>query len=117
MILQECKRIPGFVKEKDKGFWLTGKDYNDCIKQLEEYGKKHPEKWIFYSDCGMRPGKPIPVAEQLFEVEIADECPPGMFLWKCFQEGCEGKYKELTAEQKKKQLVLFATLGNIFLNN
>jgi hypothetical protein len=96
---------------KDKGFWLTGKDYNDCIKQLKEYGKNHPEKWIFFSDCGMRPAKPIPTPEQLFEVMIADKCPTGMFMWSLFQEGYEHLKEELTSEQKKNQLLLFAMLG------
>ena len=70
MILQEHWYVKGYVKKDDEGFWLTGRDYNDCIHQLKEYGKAHPEKWIFFSDCGMRPGKPVPVPEQLFEVGL-----------------------------------------------
>lgn len=115
MILQEHWYVKGYVKKDDEGFWLTGRDCNDCIHQLKEYGKAHPEKWIFFSDCGMRPGKPVPVPEQLFEVEIADECPPGMFMWECFQEGCEGKYKKITQEQMTKQMATFAAIGSSIL--
>ena len=116
MILQEHWYVKGFIKQEDDGFWLTGKDYNDCIRQLKEYGNNHPEKWIFFSDCGMRPGKPIPVAEQLFEIKIANECPTGMFMWRLFQEGKDGKYAEVTAEQRMKQLSFFAMLGSQFTN-
>jgi len=117
MLSQEHWYVPGFKIPENKGFWLTGKDYNDCIKQLKEYGQKHPEKWIFFSDCGIRPGKPIPVAEQLFEVKIADECPTGMFMWRCFQEGQNKKHEELTPEQQKNQLMFFAMIGSNFLKN
>lgn len=101
---------------EEKGFWLTGKDYSDCISQLRDYAKENPKKWIFFSDCGTRPGKPIPVPENLFEVRIADKCPTGMFFYKLFQEGSEGLKEEMTPEIQMKQMSFFATLGSAILN-
>ena len=46
MIYQAAPRksLKGLFKNPDEGFWLEGKDYEDCIKQLKEYGASHPEK-------------------------------------------------------------------------
>ena len=82
MIYQEAPRKSlrwGSI-DKDKGFWLEGKDYEDCIKQLREYGNAHPEKWIYFYDCGVGPSYPIPVTRNLFEVAIYD-CEPASLLF------------------------------------
>lgn len=121
MIYQEAPRkdLRGFAKDPSKGFWLEGKDRTDCIRQLQEWADAHPEKWIYYYDCGMRPAYPIPVARQLFEVSIYDAEPVGLMLFsRLFQEGCENK-KEIdmmSSEERtalyEKQLNFFAMLGH-----
>lgn len=122
MIYQEAPRksLRWGSKDKDKGFWLEGKDYEDCIKQLREYGNAHPEKWIYYYNCGVGPAYPIPVARNLFEVAIYDYEPASlMFMYSCFQRGCANKHEidMLNTEEKnevlKKQLKFFYTLGSM----
>ena len=107
------------AKDPNKGFWIEGKDRADCIKQLQEWANAHPEKWIYYYDCGMRPSYPVPVARQLFEVSIYDEEPASLMLFsRLFQKGCENK-KEIdmmSSEERnalyEKQLLFFAMLGH-----
>ena len=122
MIYQEAPRKSlrwGSI-DKDKGFWLEGKDYEDCIKQLREYGNAHPEKWIYFYDCGVGPSYPIPVTRNLFEVAIYD-CEPAslMFMYDCFQKGCDNKHEiEMLSDEEKnevrtKQLGFFYTLGSM----
>ena len=88
MIYQEAPRksLKGATIKPDKGFWLEGKDYADCIKQLKEYGAAHPEKWIYFYDCGLGPAYPVPVARNLFEVSIYDAEPAAFMMFsRCFQ--------------------------------
>ena len=123
MIYQEAPRksLRGLTIDPDKGFWLEGKDYADCIKQLKEYGAAHPEKWIYFYDCDMAPAYPIPVARQLFEVSIYDAKPAGLMLFsRCFQEGCDKRREidmmsdEERSELRRKQLVSLYMLGSSF---
>lgn len=113
MIYQKAPRksLKGITIDTDKGFWLEGKDYADCIKQLKEYGATHPEKWIYFYDCGLGPAYPVPVARNLFEVSIYDAEPAALMLFStCFQEGCDGKCEidmmsdEERSELRRKQL-------------
>ena len=107
------------TKDPDKGFWLEGKDFADCIVQLDEWCKAHPEKWVYYYNAGMRPSYPVPVARQLFEVSIYDAEPAGLMMFsRLYQRGCENK-KEIDAMSSEernalyeKQLKFFAMLGH-----
>ena len=121
MIYQEAPRksLKGLTINPDKGFWLEGKDYEDCIKQLKEYGASHPEKWIYFYDCGLGPAKPVPVAKHLFEVAIYDYEPACfMMCYHLFQEGCERKHEidmmsdEARGELRRKQLTALYMLGS-----
>ena len=121
MIYQAAPRksLKGLVKNPDEGFWLEGKDYEDCIKQLKEYGASHPEKWIYFYDCGLGPAYPVPVARNLFEVSIYDAEPAALMLFsRCFQEGCERKREidmmidEARSELRRKQLTALYILGS-----
>lgn len=125
MIYQEAPRksLKGININPDKGFWLEGKDYADCIKQLKEYGSAHPEKWIYFYDCGLGPAYPVPVARNLFEVSIYDAEPAALMLFfKCFQEGYDKKREidMMSEEQRtdfiKKRLCGLYLLGSSFLN-
>ena len=121
MIYQAAPRksLKGLVKNPDEGFWLEGKDYEDCIKQLKEYGASHPEKWIYFYDCGLGPAYPVPVARNLFEVSIYDVEPAALMLFsRCFQEGCERKREidmmsdEARSELRRKQFTALYILGS-----
>ena len=121
MIYQEAPRksLKGLTINPDKGFWLEGKDYEDCIKQLKEYGASHPEKWIYFYDCGLGPAYPVPVAKHLFEVAIYDYEPACfMMCYHLFQEGCERKHEidmmsdEARSELRRKQLTALYMLGS-----
>ena len=121
MIYQAAPRksLKGLVKNQDEGFWLEGKDYEDCIKQLKEYGASHPEKWIYFYDCGLGPAYPVPVARNLFEVSVYDAEPAALMLFsRCFQEGCERKREidmmsdEARSELRRKQLTALYILGS-----
>lgn len=121
MIYQEAPRksLKGITINPDKGFWLEGKDYKDCIKQLKEYGAFHPEKWIYFYDCGLGPSYPTPIARNLFEVSIYDAEPAELiFFSRCFQEGRDGKREidmmsdEARNELRRKQLTAFYMLGS-----
>ena len=121
MIYQAAPRksLKDLAKNPDEGFWLEGKDYEDCIKQLKEYGASHPEKWIYFYDCGLGPAYPVPVARNLFEVSIYDAEPAALMLFsRCFQEGCERKREidmmsdEARSELRRKQLTALYILGS-----
>ena len=123
MIYQEAPRksLHGCEISKDKGFWLEGKDYKDCIRQLKEWGSAHPEKWIYFYDCGLGPAKPVPVARYLFEVAIYDYKPASfMMFYHLFQEGCEQKHEidimsdDEKSELYKKQLRGLYLIGSCF---
>ena len=125
MIYQEAPRrsLSGCEKSKDRGFWLEGNDYADCIKQLKEWGAAHPEKWIYFYDCGIGPSKPVPVAKHLLEVAIYDYEPACfMMFYHLFQEGCEYKREidmmndDERAELRAKQLRSLYLIGSSLRN-
>lgn len=114
------RSLSGCQIPENKGFWLDGKNRSDCFQQLQQYGKQHPEKWIYYYDCGVGPGYPVPVARQLFEVSIYDAEPAGMMLFsRLFQEGKDGKREidmmsdEEITELRSKQMTTMALLGSM----
>ena len=73
---------------EDEGFYLEGKDCHDCIEQLKDWCKNHPNKWVYYYDMGVKPANYSAIARNLFEVCFFDSEPiPMMFLWTPFQEG------------------------------
>lgn len=120
MICQEMRRkgFEGCKLDADKGFYIEGKDFKDCMEQLKEWCKNHREKWVYYHDCGLAPSKPVPVARNIFEVNFYDSEPAYLMLFStCVQEGCEGKREidSMSAEEKteliKKQLSFFYMLG------
>ncbi len=123
MIYQEAPRrsLSGCEISEDKGFWLEGKDYQDCIKQLKEWGAAHQEKWIYFYDCGFGPSKPVPVGRHLLEVAIYDYEPAAfMMFYHLFQKGCEQK-KEIDmmtdderSELNRKKLTTLYLLGSSF---
>lgn len=123
MIYQEAPRrsLRGLSKDPNEGFWIEGKDYADCIKQLKEYGATHLEKWIYFYDCGLGPAYPVPVARNLFEVSIYDAEPAALMVFsRCFQEGCDGKREidmisdKERSELHRKQLATLYMLGSSF---
>ena len=105
MIYQEMRR-KGFELcklEADKGFFIEGKDFKDCMTQLNEWCQNHRDKWVYYHDCGVAPSKPIPVARNIFEVQFFDAEPARPLLFTCcIQKGCEGKREidTMTSEEK-----------------
>lgn len=123
MIYQEAPRrsLNGCKIPENEGFWLEGNDYADCIKQLKEYGAAHPEKWIYFHNCGLGPSKPVPVAKNLFEVAIYDSEPAAfMMFWTLFQEGC-GHRREIDmmtenekSELYRKKLTTLCLIGQLF---
>ena len=107
--------------DEDKGFFIEGKDYQDCLVQLTDWCGAHRDKWVYYHDCGVGPAKPVPVARNVFEVAIYDAEPAGlMMFYSCIQEGCSGKREidamsaDERAELQKKHLTFFAMLGSGF---
>lgn len=121
VIYQEMPRRGwnGVKLDKTKGFFLEGKDYNDCIKQLMEWCENHKEKWVYFHDCGVAPSKPIPVARNVLEVVFFDAEPAAIMLfWQLFQKGCNRNREidTMTAEQRtemrKKHLKFFYMLGS-----
>lgn len=119
MIVQKGTGFDLSEIDPEKGFYVVGRDADDCMRQLAEWGSAHPEKWIYYHDAGMTPGKPVPAPENVFEVATYDAAPAGltMFMWELFQEGCEGKREELTVETSKKQLEFLYLFGKFYEEN
>lgn len=120
MIYQEMRRkgFEGCKLNVDEGFYIEGKDFDDCFKQLRQWCSDHREKWVYYYDCGIAPSKPIPIARNIFEVHFFDVKPARPLLFnRCIQEGCEGKREidamtpEEKSELKKKQMSFFYMLG------
>lgn len=110
MITQECR---GLKLNPEKGFFITGNSYENVFKQLDDYCKQNPKKWIYFSDCGVRPGKPVPVAEWCLEVEHFDKKPAAlMIFWKLRQRGCEALEEEVTSEMMSKHMKFYYMLGS-----
>ena len=103
--------------EKRDGFFIDGANFDDCYKQLIQYGKEHPEKWIYYYDCGVNVGYPIPVATYILEVTVLDREPAGIMISRLFQKGCDGRREidEMTDNERfefeKKIMNIFSILG------
>jgi len=123
MIHQDAprKKLRGCVYSEDKGFWLEGKDRQDCFNQLKEFGEAHPEKWIYYYDCGLGPSWPVPVAMHLFEVTLYDAQPASRIMFsRLFQRGCEGRREidsmseEERTELTRRQLSAISFLSKSF---
>lgn len=75
MIYQEMPRKNCWAyppHEPDKGFYIEGKNFDDCITQLKDWCKNHPEKWVYYCNCGVGPAKDFPIARNVIDVVISD---------------------------------------------
>ena len=116
-IHQEMRRkgFEGCKLDADKGFYIEGKDFEDCMEQLKEWCKNHCEKWVYYHNCGVAPSKPIPIATNVFEVHFYDVEPARPLLFSyCIQKGIEGKREidTMTVEEKselvKKQMLFLS---------
>lgn len=112
------------VYPENKGFFIDGADLKDCINQLKEWCAKHPEKWVYYHDCGTAPGYPVPVARRILEVTFSDKEPTGILLFSVlFQKGSAGEREidDMTEDERldvlRKHLNFFYTLGTIARNN
>ena len=123
MIYQEMPRrnFIGPRLDENKGFFLEGRDYEDCLAQLVEWCGEHPEKWVYYHNCGMAPAYPVPVARHVLEVYFFDEQPARpVFLCRCIQEGCGGMREiDRLSEQEKaeilnNQLFMVQVLGSAY---
>lgn len=115
------KKLEGLCLPKEKGFFVEGKNFDDCIAQLTEWGNAHPEKWIYYYNIGVAPAKSCPVARNYLEVHICDAKPAGIMMMKLFQEGCDGltEWDTMTEKEKiemrKKHLNFYANLGAAYI--
>lgn len=60
-----------------------------AFTSLENGGKDHPEKWIFYYPVGTKPGYPIPIARYIVEVIFFDKRPADLLIpfWRLFKKG------------------------------
>jgi hypothetical protein len=85
MITKECYRY-GELKSNEH-FWIVGSLPNDCYKELAKYAKEHPEQMILYSNCGTKPGYPIPVPETVFEVYTPKDTDGLLIGWSVYQYG------------------------------
>ena len=121
MIYQEMPRkgFEGCVLSENEGFYIEGKDYSDCIKQLKAWAEAHPEMWVYFHDCGIAPKKSIPVARQILEVYFFDKEPAHPLLFtRCFQKGNGGEREidTMTEEEisklREKQMFFFTCLLN-----
>lgn len=108
---------------RDDTFFIDGMSRSDTMKELKEYADSHPEKWIYYHDCGYGPGYPIPTCKHVLEVRVFNKGPEGMFpFYSLYQEGCDGlkeiddMSQEEVNELRMKQLRFFYELGRN-LNN
>ena len=107
--------------DAEEGFYIEGKNFDDCINQLCEWCNARPEKWVYYHNCGMAPSKPIPIARNIIEVLFYDMEPARPPIpTVCFQQGVDGKREidtmseDEVSELRKKQMFFFYMLGNGF---
>ena len=112
------------VLKEDEGFFIEGNDYKDCVSQLSEWAAEHPEKWIYFHNCGIGPAYPAPVAKYIFEVSIYDAEPAALMMFSTlFQKGCDGSREidsmseKERAELAKKQMFSCYMLGSIRANS
>lgn len=62
-------------------FWLRASSCKEAYKLLDRMAKSPNVKNIYTYTIGLRPGKPVPVAEFVMEVEINSENEYGMLFW------------------------------------
>lgn len=62
-------------------FWLRASSREEAYKILDKMAKSPNVKNIYTYTIGLRPGKPVPVAEFVMEVEINSKNEYGMLLW------------------------------------
>ena len=62
-------------------FWLRASSQKEAYKLLDRMAKSPNVKNIYIYTIGFRPGKPVPVAEFVMEVEINSENEYGMLFW------------------------------------
>lgn len=62
-------------------FWLRARSQKEAYKLLDRMAKSPNVKNIYTYTIGFRPGKPVPVAEFVMEVEINSENECGMLFW------------------------------------
>lgn len=124
MSIHQAMRRKGFENCKldaEEGFYIEGKNLEDCINQLREWCNARPEKWVYYHNCGMAPSKPISIARNILEVLFYDMQPARPPIpTVCFQQGVGDKREidtmseDEVAELRKKQMFFFYMLGNGF---
>jgi hypothetical protein len=68
-------------------FWIVCRSEKECMEELRQYAKEHPEQDICYINCGTRPGKPIPVTEATFEVYTPQSPLIMPFGWSLYKYG------------------------------
>lgn len=85
MITNHCER---YGHASVDHFWIVCSSKEECMSELTQYAKKHPEQDILYIDCGTRPGHPVPVPENIFEVYVPDKMSGLLFMgWSVYQYG------------------------------
>ena len=107
------------VFDESKGFFVEGRNCDDCLAQLKDWCEEHKEKWVYFYDCGLAPAKSIPVARNIFEVYFYD-AEPAARPWRtvCVQKGCDGKQEidAMTEEEKSefrsKRMSFFAAMAS-----
>lgn len=87
------KYLRAFPYDKDKGFYVEGKDLDDCLRQVREWSMSHSDRlWIYYFPVGMKPSYPVPIARYLLEVIFSYE-PIGLCgvapFWILFRKGAK----------------------------
>ena len=86
-----CRALRNWSYDEGEGFYVDGKDIDDCLEQLREWSMDHPTKWIFYYPVGMKPGYPVPVARYIIEViflSYHEINPYGLMpFWRLFRKG------------------------------
>lgn len=109
---------------RDDTFYIDGMSRKETMKELKEYADSHPEKWIYYHDCGYGPGYPVPTCKHVLEVRSFDKRPAvGMLFYSLYQEGCDGleeiddMSQEEVNELRMKQLRFFCELGHNLTNH
>lgn len=63
-------------------YWLRAKNMDEAFKLLDRLASSPNIKNIYYYPIGLRPGKPIPVAEYVMELAVNSENEIGMLFWR-----------------------------------
>lgn len=86
MITKKCNR---YGKAPENSFWIINEMPKQCYKELREFALANPDILILYSDCGTRPGKPIPIPETIIQVYTPKKVSGILLGWKVYQYGKE----------------------------